>query len=259
MSARLAMLVVTLGSYWAALGVSRAYTDSPGAPRYIYAGAILVVLIAVEATRELRIPRAALAALAVVALGAAALNGRWLEWNGDRYREKARLTQAELGALELARGEVDPGFEPIVRPAYPMVAGGYFDAVDRLSGTVAASSQELVRMDTAERMAADAVLVRGTLRRLEDTPATRRFLRASGAPTPPGACRVARGVTLAMPPRWVAVVPEGGAVTVGIRRFGPGFAGIAPVAEPTLLFAPRGRSILPWRLRLAAARPFRVC
>jgi hypothetical protein len=260
LSGRLAMLVVTLGSYWAALGVSRAYTDAPGAPRYIYAGAILVVLIAVEATRRMRIPRAALAGLAVVALVATAWNARWLEWNGDRYREKAGLTEAELGALELMRGDVDPGFKPILRPAYPMVAGGYFAAVDRLDGSVAATGPELVRMSPAERTAADAVLVRGALRRVPDTRATRRFLRASGAAVPPPpACHAARSVTLAVPPRWVAIRPQGGSVTVGVGRFGPGVTEIAPVAEPTLLLARRGSSSVPWRLRLAAAQPFRVC
>jgi hypothetical protein len=113
---RLAMLIVTLGSYWAFIGVSRAYTNGPGAPRYIYTGAVLILLIGVEATRGLAIPSAAAAALATLALGSAALNLHWLLWNGDLYRRDSDVVAAELGALTIARDQVPKDFRPILEP-----------------------------------------------------------------------------------------------------------------------------------------------
>ena len=53
------------------------------------------------------LPRRALVGLAAAAAIATALNLHWLDWNGDRYVAlESGLTRAELGALEIARGEV---------------------------------------------------------------------------------------------------------------------------------------------------------
>lgn len=257
---RLAMLIATLGSYWAFIGVSRAYTDAPMATRYIYAGAILMLLIAVEATRGYAIRRPVLAGLAAVAIVAAALNVHWLEWNGNLFRRDSRLTAAELGALEVARGDVAPDFRPILRPAYPLTAGGYFAAVDRLEGSVATPAGELADRPEFERSATDRVLIRGTVTQLPFTAETRRFLRAAGSDTGERSCSDAND-------RRMVILPEGGAVIVPgreavqlrLRRFATGFSPVASVNSPTLLAASLGNSGRRWQAELTAREPFRVC
>jgi hypothetical protein len=256
---RLALLIVTLGSYWALVGVSRAYTSAPAAPRYIYAAAVLVVLIAVEATRTLAIPRPVVAGLALAAVGATALNVHWLFWNGDRYRSDSRQTEAELGALEVARGEVGRHFQPISRPAYPLEAEGYFHATDELAGSVATPADRLPALPEPDREAADSVLIRGTVSRLSYTPAVRRFQRGSGVPE--RHCVARSGpVSLVPAPSGLVVRSDGVPVRVALRRFGSGFQPLATVTGgPELLVAPSGHARTPWRVQLTAPGPFRTC
>jgi hypothetical protein len=279
LTARLAMLMVTLGCYWAFLGVSRAYTDAPGASRYIYAGAILMLLLAVEVTGGLRFERPVLIGLALVALAATALNVHWLDWNGDRRREESGFVAAQLGALELERGHVSADFRPITLPAYPLTAGGYFAAVDKLRGSVADPPGDV--SSGAYRVGADSVLIRGAVSRVPYTAAGRRFVAAAGD-TPGNAyltrafkaadlrrCRTVTtgadgtaGYAKTVPPLGLAVEPRGDTpVEVGLRRFGRDFATpVAPVVgDPRLLLTPLGHSTTPWRVRLSARGPFRVC
>jgi hypothetical protein len=279
LTARLAGLIVTLGSYWAFIGVSRAYTDAPGASRYIYPGAILILLIAVEATRGLPIGRQVLAALAVAALGATALNVHWLDWNGDQRRKESRIIEADLGALEIERGYVPLDFRPISLPAYPLTAGGYFAAVDALRGSVAVPPGELT--SEADRAAADSVLIQGAASRVPHTSAARRFLEAAGdepaneygrrafAAADLRSCKDVRPVqggpavdTLTVPPFGLVVAPRGDVpVSVSLRRFADSYATPLPpvTGGPQLLLTPLGRSPTPWQARLTASGPFQVC
>jgi hypothetical protein len=260
LSPRLAMLLATLGSYWALLGVARAFTNAPGAPRYTYAGAILIVLIAVEATADLALPRVAVAGLAAIALTAAALNVHWLDWNGDLNRADSRLTAAELGGLELARGEVDPAFVPILRPAYPLTAAGYFAAIDQLEGSIATPAGELPTSPERERLATDAVLVRGTVERLPYTRATRRFIRAAGTALGERRCRPAQaGTTIARVEHALVIRPGGSPVVVRARRFARSFSPVASVEGPTLLLMPSGRSRRRWEVAASASAAFQMC
>jgi hypothetical protein len=259
---RLAGLIVALGSYWSLLGVARAYTNNAGAPRYVYPAAILMLLIAVEATSSMAIARAVLASLAVVALGATALNVHWLDWNGDLYRIQSRLTAAELGALEVERASVAGDFRPITRPGYPFDAAGYFKATDQLESTVATAPGRLAGLPARDRAAADMVMIRGAVARAAYTPQLRTLRRLSGDEPAHRRCAEARGeLTVVVAPQAGLVVRPGGApVGVGLRRFASDFAPLPPVTDgPQLLLAPLGRSSVPWVAQLTGRGRFRVC
>jgi hypothetical protein len=92
---------------------------APESPRYLYSGAILVVLVAAEVI-ALRRPgatsRAAVAAVtavaAVVLVSALYANVTLLRERADDYVEHSALLRAELGALDLARPDVPPSAGP---------------------------------------------------------------------------------------------------------------------------------------------------
>jgi hypothetical protein len=89
---------------------------APESPRYLYAAAILVVLVAAEVIALRRItapPRAAVAAVAAVVFASALYsNLTLLRERASDYVEHSTLLKAELGALDLARPHVPPAAEP---------------------------------------------------------------------------------------------------------------------------------------------------
>lgn len=290
LSPRLAMLITTLAFFWGSLGLARAYTGSPGAPRYIYPGAVLILLIAVEVAQSFVIPQVVIVVIGLLALVSTALNAHWLAKNGDRRRMESQLVTAELGAVEVARGEVADDFQPIQGPGYPpFTAGSYFRAMDSLPGSVGMSPADLQRAPDWARAAADDVLIRATVRTVPDSPAVRRFLGAAGGNAPREQPRLrprssgarlfveARGCLLVRPlptdratlrvnpPRpGLLVAPAGNPPPrVRLRRFAPDFSDprslLPAVHSAHFLVAPLGNAKLPWRAQISGSAPFRVC
>jgi hypothetical protein len=225
----------------------------------------------------------------LLALVSTALNAHWLAKNGDRRRMESQLVTAELGAVEVARGEVADDFQPIQGPGYPpFTAGSYFRAMDSLPGSVGMSPADLQRAPDWARAAADDVLIRATVRTVPDSPAVRRFLGAAGnapleqprlRPRSSGARLFveARGCLLVRPlptdratlrvnpPRpGLLVAPAGNPPPrVRLRRFAPDFSDprslLPAVHSAHFLVAPLGNAKLPWRAQISGSAPFRVC
>ena len=110
---RLAALIALPLIFWGLTGLARADLHEPGAPRYLYPGAIFLLLIALEAARGVRITRAAtLALLAVIVLRdglqprRAAQRRRLPARPGRRARRRARRDAARRAA------RVPPEFRP---------------------------------------------------------------------------------------------------------------------------------------------------
>ena len=155
----------------------------------------------------------------------------------------------------MARGAVNPRFRPILRAGYVVSAGGYFDAIDQFDGSVAVPANELATLPEPERLAADWVLIRDTVRRLPYTSKTRRYLRAAGYP--PRRCHETTVTDELTPPtRGLVVLPGTSPVELGLRRFAVTFTPLPELHTPTLAVAPRGRSTVPWGAVLAAPIPF---
>jgi hypothetical protein len=281
---RMAMLLTTLGSYWLLTGVARAYTNDPYASRYVYPAAVLIVVAAAEAAQGVALRNRALAVVALISCGAAALNVGWLMRFGHLRRDEASILAAELTALESARGQV-PGHVQLDRKRAPDIrAHPYFHAVDTLGSSPAPSRAQLRRAAVSSREAADAVLVRFTGPPVPYTPALRRLLADAGRPPagslrvtgpgarfvrPQGTCLLVkaprtRWTTLNLPlPRLGLVVQGDGRVVVRFRRFAPNFFGpgyrLSPAGAGVFLRPAIGRSTRPWLTQISGSGPYRVC
>ena len=262
MSPELAGIVALPILFWTLTAMSRAQSNEPGASRYLYPGAIFVVLVLGQLIDDPHWPRTtrsrvvAVTAAAVLLVVSLAGNVVQLRDGASGLRDVSTFVKAELAALELARGHVNPDYQPDLSRAPQLFAGPYFRAVDDL-GSPADSIRELRAAAPEVRAAADAVL-----------------LGAIGVKLAPGA-PAGSSCTTVMPTDGVAttertgdaptlvVTADGGTgVDVASRNLADGFeTGSIGTVEPgtTRSFTlPTVRSG-PWTVRLTSRAPFRVC
>jgi hypothetical protein len=148
----------------------------PGDPRYLFAGAVMVAVVASELARGVKFTRFAIGLiLAIVALGAVANLPRFRE--GKAANDQVlRVSQAAGAMIELAGDNADPSFVPAAN--LPDVSGtmwigaGEFQKFARQVGPLASMPIATLRAEGDElRTAADRVLA-GVLD-LRLTPAAR--------------------------------------------------------------------------------------
>jgi hypothetical protein len=152
---RVVTLLTTVVSFWVLTGLSRASAVAPSASRYVYVGAVLVLLIAVELARGVRIPRWATAAVAAVALGSVILNFSFLEQGSWTLRNAGANDRALLGALEIARPYVPPGHViRLLESFIPVRPRDYFAARDS-RGSPAMTPSEIATAPEYARQTAD--------------------------------------------------------------------------------------------------------
>lgn len=154
----LVVVLTSLLGYWLVLSVTRGYTGFGYTSRYLYIGALLLVVLGAEYLRHTRIPsRWVTAALAAGLLAAGANTAVLLHYAAER-RHEATVLRAELGAMEIARDRVPREFHPdrSRERAVTITAFTYFRAIDRF-GSPAASRAELERMPAYARAAAAEV------------------------------------------------------------------------------------------------------
>ncbi|HEV7461058.1 MAG TPA: hypothetical protein VGN78_11010 [Solirubrobacteraceae bacterium] len=207
-------LMAILLAFWTslALGFDIRIGRNPVTVRYVYAGAILAVLVGAEAARGLRLSPAGLVALYAITVVALGANLARLRDGAHFYRSFTTSLRAQLTGLELARDHVSPGFMASSPTSFlaPVRAGPYLAAVDR-NGSPAYSPAELARQPEDKRHDADAVVVAA--------------LRIGIAPAAPGATarncrRVAGGssVTLPVGPPGVRLTAPASAA-IALRRY----------------------------------------
>ncbi|MGB2712461.1 MAG: hypothetical protein WBC33_13215, partial [Conexibacter sp.] len=158
-SPRLAAFVVTILTFWTLTALSRGQLHEPGAPRYLYIGAVMLMLIAAWLLPR---PRAwsGWATATVAVLLAFVLLG-----NGYRLRDSERFFRAiweplrgSLAAFEVAGAAADPAAAPIV-PAWPNLTAGPYLAAVRDNGSPTGGATWLARAYESQRLTADAQLV----------------------------------------------------------------------------------------------------
>lgn len=208
----------------------------PDSTRYVFVGAILVMLIAFDAVRHVRFrPLATVAVFAVVALAIPPNIDKFYDGR-DQALSVSRITGSEDAMLDLARdSRIDPDFIPARDPAVeaaggglfvPLAAADYFDAAER-NGSLGMSLEELRAGDPRYGAIADATLVA----------AFELNLKPLDPPPGSGSCPAVIDAT----PNDLAYfdLERGGAVignrssdtlSIGLSRFGPGAPG-APAAE----------------------------
>jgi hypothetical protein len=279
----LALLTILL-SFWFLTGVRRSVISSPDASRYVYVGALFVVLLAAELARGVAISVRATLVL-VAAVGVVTLsNVGVLRDAGRLLRSDAEVGRSVLGAVEVARPATPPDHVAIGMPAYPFVqvrAGPYLEMADEL-GSPAASPAEIAASSEAARVFADAELLR--IHEVELEPSDPGSERLAGAPalgevaegsaSARGACVRYRPAAFRRgegSPRFAVTVPPGGVrVTTGpvgadvrLRRFAEQFPAdpygrLAPSSSTTLRIG-RDSEDRPWHLQLTADGPVSAC
>lgn len=198
-------IVLSLGaSFWILAGLNQIPGRTPDASRYQYVAVVFTLLVFAELLRGVRFSRGALVTGAVVVAAITAANIGYLHAAWDSYREISQLEKADLGAVEIARGTVEPGFtlsEDIAGTGYVHIeAGPYLSARDAF-GSPAYDPAELAESSAASRFFADKVLFAA--------------LRISPRPVPGGASSGAKPAAanaeglVEVPPRGCVSVPGG--------------------------------------------------
>jgi hypothetical protein len=253
-------------TFWFLAGFNAIPGREAWSSRYLYVGALFVLLIGAELLKGVRFSRWALLAAGAVTLVVVGFNLVPLREGRDFFKEQTVLTRADLGAIEIAEGSVEPAFRlppEIAGTSFlnEIEAGEYLTAV-REYGSPAYTPNELAGAPEAGRKQADLVLANALPVSIE-----------AGAPAGSGAggrcVKVPGGTGPGAPPLplrpGVTTVEfrPGGPGTIRLRRFAvaayplvsEGIAG----GSTTRLNVPRDRSARPWLLLVEAAQGATVC
>jgi hypothetical protein len=269
-------LLAGLGLFWGLTALLRAQLNAPADSRYIYPGAVLLVLLGAELFRGARPTGRAAAVAAALALFAAVANYGPLKAGSAQFQDWSTYVRAELGALEVAGPTAPPTLAPDPTRAPDITADRYFAAVRQL-GSPADTPAEVRARPEPQREAADGVLVAGLQVGLHPASgitavkvAPPALETSSGIATArSGAClslrATAPGASAAfvVPDRGVVVGNAGpGNVEVRIRSFADNFPaaplGSVPPNQAEVLAIPE-RSGLVWHAQLTEPGQARVC
>ncbi|MEJ7793895.1 MAG: hypothetical protein WKF65_18200 [Gaiellaceae bacterium] len=278
-TARFWAVLATMLASWSLSAIGRAQLDQPAASRYIYTGAILIVMLGTELARDARPSRRAGIVLTLAVCAAAVGNIGELRAGRAHLLPISNYVQSSLAALELAGPSVQREFRPEPIRAPNIYAGDYFDAV-RQYGSPAESIAAMKQEEEVYRQAADATLV-GAFQ-VTSKPGDEQI--AGGPPLgidePHWGTTSADGPCLTFTPNNAgaaidATVPgpgivvtsrqsAGSPVQVALRRFGDAFPPpglLIPGEGTSVLRLPRGSGAddRPWHVRLFATAPLRVC
>lgn len=208
--------------------------------RYIYPGAVLLVLLGLELAQGWRPGVPAGLAIAVVLVAAIANNVGILRSQAQYLRAQGADTAAYLGTLDMTRGTVSPSFLSAGFLLGVVQAGAYF-AAERDLGTPADSPSVLAATDDGVRHAADLQLIAIHHIALTVAPPPRASAiagcRRAGAALPGGGAPL----ILTVPAAGLLVSAQGAPATVSLRRFATDFDAIgtvAPGASAVLRIAP---------------------
>ena len=251
-------------TFWFLAGFNTIPGREAWSSRYLYVGALFVLLIGAELLKGVRCSRWALLAGGAVTLVAVGFNLVPLREGRDFFKGQTVLTRADLGAIEIAAGSVEPTFTlppEIAGTSFlnEIEAGEYLTAV-REYGSPAYTPSELADAPETGRKQADLVLANALPVSIE-----------VGAPAPSGGrcVKVPGGAGPGAPPLplrpgvTAVELPPGDPGTIRLRRFAvaeyplisEGIAG----GSTTRLDIPRDRSARPWLLQVEAAQGATVC
>lgn len=253
-------------SFWLLAAFSYIPGREPASPRYVYSGAVFVLLLAVEVLRGIQFSRRALWLAAGLTLLAILPNLAQLKEGADWLEEQTLLTRADTAALEIAGPTVAPSFSLLPNvagtPSLINISAEKFLPVAREDGSPAYSPAELAAAPEVARKQADIVLSQAlplsteTVRESSSRSASETCQPVSPGTLPPGGIRLAPGLTRIK----VGPGPEAG---FKLRRFAvaefPVPTERAPGGSTVLLRIPTDRAPQPWYLQPEAQQTVRVC
>ena len=246
------VVLAVLLAFWVLGGFAVKPGRVPWASRYQLPGAMMLLLVAAELLRGVKLDRRVLLpALAVLGIALAG-NGLMLRQTYSSYLNTSQIIQADLAAVEIARDTVDPSFfldEEFADTGFAYIdAGSYLSAVDEF-GSPAYTIEELEASPEAARFAADKVLLN----------ALRVVAEPAAAAGPISDCVTVPDGTGS---RTVPVAPDGAIVLAGkqpitdikMRRFATGSefpidfqTGVA-AGDALEIAIPRDLSTVPWKI-----------
>ncbi len=253
-------------TFWALGALSFGPDRVPETTRYVYAGAVGVLLVGAGAAEGIRLSRRGLTLLFVACAISLATNVAMLRDAGTSFRNLySALSRAELAMIELGGDRVPPDFNlgtdlptgsplSLVQPS----AGAYLATVDRY-GSPAFTIDQLSRAGDGVRRHADATLAAALGLRLE--PESRRTAGADCRTTP----AANRGAPIVLElPRGGATLSANGAAAaaISVGRFGsePSVGlGSLPAGRPERLRIPIDDERTPWVASIGGARSVEVC
>jgi hypothetical protein len=248
--------------------VSVAKLRAPSDPRYLFPGAIAVLLVGVEAVRGVRWSEFALGILFAIALGGAATNVWLLKNDGAAYRDGyVAQAKAELTAIEIAGTRAAPSFDPADKLGVDSALFFPFAEIRARGAPPTASYLEAARAYGAVGHDESQVpgLPEGGRERVDSVLADALGLKLAPAPRPasgPGCKQVrARGFGVSIPlPRGGALLEAGSGGDVAVRRFASASIPVGSLlpGRPAALRVPADAGPVPWSL-LTAASPLRIC
>jgi hypothetical protein len=252
----LAGIVVAAVANWLLVGYSRASYGNPTASRYVYVGAVFILLITVEVLHAFR-PRRLVLAIPLIALLCIWGNSIGLRRAAASFHATSRYVRAELRALEWARSTVDAHYRPDTFRMPQVYAGPYLGAVSAM-GSPSDSDSELLQEAESVRAAADRVSL-----------AALRVNLAGAARTPaPSTCRSivpvhGRPVVVSVPARGATIAATTSPVDVRLKRLADQFPGkvfgTVPARRRQMLVIPPDRGVKPWNASLTSTAPFSLC
>jgi hypothetical protein len=269
---RLLALLAAAGAYWGLAAVFRAHVNPPTDSRYLYLGAILVLLLTLELLPPVVATPRLLLVVAVFVAASAIANFGSLRSGSQYLQDWSRYVRAELGALEIAGPGTRSDFAPDPVRAPDITSGRYFAAI-REYGSPAISASEIARTGEAERQAADSVLLQALGTALVPDgvtaaePPSVEATTNGRTTTHDGCVRFApsgAGAALDLNVPALGLVVESGGTTpveLRLRSFATGYPQqpFASISAGARLLRLPARSGILWHARLTAAEPFRTC
>jgi hypothetical protein len=280
---RLFTVMAMLASFWLATAYSRAYFahgDQAWASRYIYIGGVLLLLLLTEALRGVSIPASVMAVIAALVVVAIASNVTENLRPGAAYlRDVGQQTNAVLGALQIARPVMPPGYVSAYLPGAPLITmpAARFFAAAHAYGSPADSASQIASAPQDARRFADLELIRihdvglrpvttapsrGVRPRLVTRPGGDLQTTASCLRFAPGATvGSARFLNVVLPATGLWVRALRGEIAVGVRRFASDFVAVGalrPGGAGELRIAPDAASA-PWQVDVATTGTAEVC
>ena len=217
-------------SFWLLSAFNQIPGRDPSSSRYQYIGGILVLMIAAELLRGVRVGPAAFGIGGAVIALAVLSNLSFLDQAAKSYEATSDLIGANLGAIEIARDTVDPGFvltDELAGTAYVHVpAGSFFAAADQF-GSPADTPAEIATAPEPAREAADRVLA-GALG-VAVVPAEKQ----AGAGCPTIKARPDKPAVVNLPPGGAVISGDGAATNVDLRM--RRFAATFPIGAGSLV------------------------
>ena len=279
---RVASLATIVLSFWVITALNRSVFANPYSSRYLYVTGLFVLLLAVELARGAGPAWWLRGVIVAVAVGAIASNFGTLRDAGRIIRSEGQATTADLGAVDIGRTLVPPGYYIRGIPGALLVvvpAAAYFDAARAVSMPAATPAQiaadpeparetadgELIRIHRVSLLPASPGLPLGGPPLVDFARGGTTSVRSHCVAFAPDRFRSAGSaapfLSVTLPPTGLMLEATGGSATVALRRFANSFqtlGTLAPGGPATLLIAP-DRSSRPWHVQLSSARSAIAC